>query len=112
MLLRSKARWAPQGEKVSKYFCGLEKRHFVSKQMFKLFSKHGKGLDNTEEMSPEMKTFYQQLYSDKKACDVKIEDYVTSLPKLTENEPDLIEGLITLEEASKVLKKKKKKQNG
>ena len=44
--------------------------------------------------------------------DVKIEDYVTSLPKLTENEPDLIEGLITLEEASKVLKKRRKKQNG
>ena len=77
--------------------------------MFKLFSTHGKCLDNTEEMLPEMKTFYQQLYSEKKVCNVKIEDYVTSLPKLTENEPDLIEGLITLEEASKVLKKKKKK---
>ena len=29
---RSKARWASQG-KVNKYFCNLEKRHFISKQM-------------------------------------------------------------------------------
>ena len=58
----------------------------------------------TEEMLQETKTFYQQMYSEKTVCDVKIEDYVTSLPMLTENEADLLEGLITLEEASKVLK--------
>ena len=65
ILLKSKARSASQGQKVSKYFCGLEKRHFVSKQMFKLFSKHGKCLDDTEEMLQEAETFYQQLYSEK-----------------------------------------------
>ena len=34
--------------------------------MFKLFSKHGKCLDDTEEMLQEAETFYQQLYSEKK----------------------------------------------
>ena len=30
IMLRSKARLAAQGEKVTKYFCNLEKRHFIS----------------------------------------------------------------------------------
>ena len=34
IMIRSKARWAAEGEKVSKYFCSLESRHFTSKQMF------------------------------------------------------------------------------
>lgn len=33
IILRSKARWASQGEKINKYFCSVEKRHFISKQM-------------------------------------------------------------------------------
>ena len=41
VLLRSKARWVAVGEKVSKYFCNLEKRRYVSKQMIKLID--GKG---------------------------------------------------------------------
>ena len=36
VILRSKAQWAAEREKVTKYFCTLEKRHFVSKQMLKL----------------------------------------------------------------------------
>ena len=36
VLPRSKARWVAEGEKISKYFCNLEKRHYVSKQMIKL----------------------------------------------------------------------------
>ena len=39
VLLRSKARWVAEGEKISKYFCNLEKRHYVSKQMIKLTQK-------------------------------------------------------------------------
>lgn len=31
IVLRSKIRWAVQGEKINKYFCSLEKRHFISK---------------------------------------------------------------------------------
>ena len=35
VLLRSKARWVAEGEKITKYFCSLEKRNFISKQMKK-----------------------------------------------------------------------------
>ena len=33
VLLRSRARWVAEREKITKYFCALEKRNYVSKQM-------------------------------------------------------------------------------
>lgn len=33
MIVRSKAKWINDGERNSKYFCGLEKRHFTEKSM-------------------------------------------------------------------------------
>ena len=41
VLLRSRARWIADGEKITKYFCGLEKRNYVSKQMTKLTLNNG-----------------------------------------------------------------------
>ena len=40
--LRSRARWIADGEKITKYFCGLEKRNYISKQMTKLTLNNGK----------------------------------------------------------------------
>ena len=62
IILRTKARWAAQGEKVTKYFCNLEKRHFISKQMFKLINKNGEEIRDTKKMINETKEFYEQLY--------------------------------------------------
>ena len=36
MLIRSGARWIGEGEKVSKYFCNLKKRHYTSKIIRKI----------------------------------------------------------------------------
>ena len=36
VLLGSKARWVAEGEKITKYFCSLEKRNFISKHMKKM----------------------------------------------------------------------------
>ena len=36
MLIRSRARWIGEGEKVSKCFCSLEKRHYTSKIIRKI----------------------------------------------------------------------------
>ena len=35
VLLRSKPWWVAEGEKITKYFCSLEKRNFISKQLEK-----------------------------------------------------------------------------
>ena len=42
ILLRSKAKWVAEGEKITKYFCSLEKRNFISKQMKKKNEKNNK----------------------------------------------------------------------
>jgi exonuclease III len=104
VLLRSKARWAAEGEKITKYFCSLERRHYVSKQMFKLISKQGETLDKTEDMLQETKDYYQTLYKEKEVTNVKLEDYVSTLPKLTQEEAAMLEGYITVDEAGQVLK--------
>lgn len=104
ILIRSKARWAAQGEKINKYFCNMEKRHFVSKQMFKLIKNNGECTESTEEMVKEAKLYYENLYSKKETTNTNLENYVHDLPKLSESEADTLEGLITLEEAALALK--------
>lgn len=104
ILLRSKVKWAAQGEKINKYFCSLEKRHFVSKQMLKIVTKDGRTLVETGEMIDEAKKFYQDLYEERETLDIDINNYV-NMPRLDMHESDLLEGQITREEASEVLSK-------
>ena len=103
ILLRSRAKWAVQGEKVSKYFCGLEKRHYISKQMFKLIDDDGLTISKTEEMVEKTRTFYEQLYKKREVEDISLNEYV-KLPKLDETEANSLEGLITFEEAGTALR--------
>ena len=72
--------------------------------MFKLNTKDGKVIEDTQEMLNETKGFYENLYSEKEVIDVDLEDYVNSLPKLSDEEAENLEGLITLDEASCALK--------
>jgi exonuclease III len=104
ILLRSKARWAAKGEKISKYYCNLEKRHYVSKQMFKLVTNDGSCLDRTEEMLIETKQYFENLYSERLVPEIDLREFSHTLPKLTDMEAEQLEGLITLEEASSALK--------
>ena len=102
--LRSKARWASQGEKVNRYFCNMEKRHFVSKQMLKLVTNQGITLTSSDDMLEETRTFYEKLYSKQNVKDMDILKYAKDLPKLDELEAANLEGMITRQEATEALK--------
>ena len=104
IIIRSKARWAAQGEKVTKYFCNLENRHYVSKQMFKLINKEGKEITDTKVMVNETREFYEQLYKKRAASDINLDELISTLPKLNEEKAETLEGPITYEEAAKALK--------
>ena len=41
ILLRSRANWIEHGEKPSKYFCSLEKRNFINKNVTKVIDNDG-----------------------------------------------------------------------
>jgi hypothetical protein len=107
VLLRSRARWVEDGEKVSKYFCSLEKRNYVNKYINKLTLEDGSTTCETDIIVNEMKDFYLQLYSKRNLDTCEIEDLVNNIPRLSTLEADKLEGIITLEEASKALKNMK-----
>ena len=108
VLLRSKkTRWVAEGEKITKYFCNLEKRHYVSKNMAKLIDKDGNVITNNKDILKEVSGFYETLYKEKTVEDGEIADLVNDLAHLSNDEANTLEGEITLNEASQVLKKMK-----
>lgn len=111
VLLRSKARWVADGEKITKYFCSLEKRNFISKSMTKLNDKNGTVVDDTDEIKNEVKNFYEKLYQSKDLEKCEIKDLVDNIPKLSPKEAKSLEGDISLEEAGFALKNMKNEKS-
>ena len=71
VLLRSRARWIADGEKITKYFCGLEKRNYISKQMTKLTLNNGEEIYESKDIIKEVKVFYERLYSERQVEDLR-----------------------------------------
>lgn len=107
VLLRSRARWIVDGEKVTKYFCALEKRNYVNKQILKLNKQDGSVCTDTKEIRKEVTNFYENLYLNRVVEDWKMEELVEHIPKLNDLEKQSLEGQITLEEAGLALKNMK-----
>lgn len=104
VLIRSRARWVEEGEKVSAYFCSLEKRHFTNKSMNKLESQNGSILSDKTEILNEVRSFYETLYSEREVEDINIDALVGEMPSLNDLESDQLEGELSLEEISLALK--------
>ena len=62
-ILRSKSRWHNEGEKNTKYFLNLEKRHFNEKTFKHLTLANDNVVNTDSEILEEAKSFYQNLYS-------------------------------------------------
>ena len=108
VLLHSRARWIADGEKITKYFCGLEKRNYISKQMTKLTLNNGEEIyESNDIIIKEVKVFYERLYSERQVEDCEILDMAQDIPMLTLQEKTSLEREITLAEASLALKKMK-----
>ena len=107
VLLRSRARWVEDGEKITSYFCSLEKRNYVNKYINKLTLDNGDEITECNEVIQEVKNFYQNLYSKRDVEDVHVPDLVENIPTLAENEANELEGSLTLEELSYSLKNMK-----
>ena len=86
--------------KNNKYFCALEKRNYVSKQMIRLTLNNGEEIYETKDIIKEVKMFYERLHSDRQLEDCEILDLVEDIPTLTVQEKTSLEGEITLDEAS------------
>ena len=65
VLLRSRARWLADGERISNYFCNLEKRHFICKIMSRLRDNDGNILTESKPILNHVKTFFEILQTEK-----------------------------------------------
>ena len=105
--IRSRVRWISDGEKVTKYFCNLEKRNFVSKCMNSLKNSKGETISDQSEILNETRQFYKKLYArkDRNSTDLEtlLSDY--NVPRLCESEKNKLEGPITYSELLYCLKK-------
>ena len=103
VLLRSRASWVAEGEQITKYFCGLEKRNYVSKQVNKRAASNGSELHEAEDIIQEVKTFYERLYEKKQL--EECENYMAEdILTLTQQDSSMLEGDLSLEEASAALR--------
>ena len=100
-----------EGEKVSKYFCNLEKRHYTSKIIKKIEKQDGTIVTEQDDIVKETKYFYEHLYKQEEQInDVNFEEIVPeqeSIPKLTEEQCNSLEGKISKDEVLSTLKRMK-----
>ena len=109
-MIRARARWVEQGEKPSSYFCSLENRNFVSKRMSLLVKENDFEIKDLKSINNEVYSFYKKLYSSREheIVDVNLKNILNeTIPKLTDETANSIEGLITLPEATLFLSKSK-----
>ena len=111
VLLRSKAKWVAEGEKITKYVCSLEKRNYISKQMTKLINKKGADIKESSEIKEEFTNFDRSLNEARALEECNIEDLITRIPTLSSEESNSLEGKITLDEAGIALKNMKNGKN-
>ena len=62
-IIRSKVKWYNEGERNTKYFHSLEKRHFNSKTIRNLVTDDGTRVSTDVEILQEAKNYYESLYT-------------------------------------------------
>ena len=106
-MIRSRARWCEQGERYTQYFFNLERRNHLNKYITELKTEN-LTLSNPTEILNEEYRYYKHLYTSNLTYpndyDFVEFFYSTTLPKLTPQEADSCDGLLTKEECLASLK--------
>ena len=100
-------RWRNEGEKVNKYFCNLESRHYADKAMPFIEKEDGQILSNQQDILEEVQNFYRELYSHRDVTDADIMTELHDAPILTDDEHEGLGGPITFQEAADTLEQMK-----
>ena len=111
-ILRSKVRWHEEGERNTKYFYSLEKRHHDIKTVSKLKVGGDSYIGDQFEILEVEKKFYDSLYCSSNINTKKFKNSPFFNPEnvtaLSEEEKKSCEGLVNVEECSNALKDFKK----
>jgi len=102
-IIRSRVQWSEEGEKSNAYFFNLEKQNAIKKSIRRLVYKE-KEITNPDDILTAMKEYYEEIYGWKKIDFSKTEIFSNAaIPKLNREDQEKCEGLISLDECSKVL---------
>ena len=111
VFVRTRANWIEEGEKPTKYFLSLEKRHYVNKTVAKLVNSDNSTISKQEDILSAIESFYKQLYSSKDIFldDVDLDTVIEkdNVNILKEDMSSELEGKLTYQEASFALKNMK-----
>lgn len=111
-ILRSKARWAVEGDKNSKYFLQLEKHRQENNSIKEIENDDGKLLTDSEEILNEIQNYYKKLYSCTQINEEKMEkmgDFLTN--KISNEEAINCDDEISPEEIVKALNEMNKNKS-
>ena len=107
MIIRSRIKWINEGEKPTSYFCNLEKRNFISKNINFLEINDGKIIYENEEIVNETRNYYQNLYEEREVQNINLETIINNPVKLSDNEKEKLEGKLSYTELHSALKEMK-----
>ena len=107
-MIRSRTQWLDEGERPTKYFCGLETKNYVNKTIKKLKVNDSIITDQTKIME-ETKKYYQNLFSNKDQIltEVDLDNLFKdiNIDKLSDLQRNSIESPMTMAEISNSLYK-------
>ena len=107
-IMRSKVQWFEEGERVSKYFCALEKRNFINKTITKLNLGNNIFTEEPSKILDAQKIFYKDLYTSR-LSDINREngqEYIRENKsyQLTTNQRETLDQEFTEEEVATSIK--------
>ena len=110
-MIRSRAKWVEEGEKVSKFFCSLESKNYINKTIYRLEKNNGQQITKQNEILKEIEMFYKDLYSkhSERIEDIDLNDFLSDHEYniLTNSQKISIEGELSENEILTALKNMK-----
>ena len=108
-MFRSKCRWIEEGERPTKYFFNLEKQNVKRKAITELRLEDDKIVSDENETLKSIEDCYGNLYKSKgplSLSEAEFHEFTSelNLPKISDDEREMLEGLLSFEECKEALK--------
>ena len=106
VIIRSRAQHIEENEKCTKYFCQLEKRNYLKRNITALVTQEDKTVTGTKEILKEELNFYQKLYSKQelRKCDETCSLFQTDITQIADDDKLELDKRLTIEECAIALK--------
>ena len=105
-IFSSKCRWIEKGERPTKYFFNLEKKNYIKKTITELRMEDETIIKNETQILDAIENYFNNLHmSAESTTQDDYDEYIQdlSLPRLSDEERDKMEGFLTYEECKNVL---------